>query len=402
MKAQFADRMAEVPRSFIREILKVAQQKDAISFAGGLPNADLFPIHEIELSSTKVLREEGRNALQYSDSEGFLPLRQYIARRYKEKQGLDIPAGQILITNGSQQALDLLGKVFLNQSDEVVIEEPGYLGAIQAFSVYQPKFLPVLLTHRGIDTVALKEVFSKHQPKLMYTVPNFQNPSGISYDLETRQQVAEILKHTNTFLVEDDPYGELRFEGETKPCFKTFLPDNTIMLGTFSKTVVPSFRIGWIVAPDEVMDKLIVAKQAADLHTNFFCQRILNQYFSDYDNNAHIRKICTQYGKQKAAMMAAIVKYFPSEVSFTHPEGGMFLWVTLPEGFTSMELLKITSAQKVFFVPGDQFYTNRSSEVNTLRLNFSCLNEEGIENGIKILAGSIQEMFAKKRLSFIS
>lgn len=391
MKPMFAERMDNVPKSFIREILKVAQDKDAISFAGGLPHPGLFPVKELELATSKVF-ESASTALQYSNSEGSAELRNHISRRYKEKLNLDIPISQILITTGSQQGLDLLGKIFINEHDSLIIEEPGYLGAIQAFSVYRPQFIPVILENDGIDTKALKKIFDTHNPRLMYTVPNFQNPSGISYSLEKRKEVAEILKYCQTYLIEDDPYGELRFEGNAKPSFKTLLPDKTILLGTFSKTVVPSFRIGWVVAPEEIMDKLIIAKQAADLHTNFFCQLIISQYFNLFNSQDHIKTICDCYGKQKNAMINAINKYFPSGINYTNPEGGMFLWVTLPEGYSTMNLLKISSKNKVFFVPGNQFYVNRTSDVNTFRLNFSGLNEKRIDEGIKLLAESIIEL----------
>lgn len=392
MHTSFANRIAGVPRSFIREILKTASNKDVISFAGGLPNASLFPVNDILEATQKVLASSGSEAMQYSDSEGYIKLRGYIAGHYKAKLGIDIPLEQILITTGSQQALDLLGKLFINEGDEVVMEEPGYLGAIQAFSVYQPKFLPVLLHPYGLDIEMLKETIKKHHPKLIYMVPNFQNPSGICYTGENRKEVAALLKDSNTFLVEDDPYGELRFKGQSQPSFKTFLPDQTIMLGTFSKTVVPSFRIGWIVAPTHIMEKLIVVKQAADLHTNFFCQMILFQYFEMFDNSIHIEKIREAYGKQRDAMVLAIQKYFPANIQYTQPEGGMFLWITLPDDLSSSKLLDIAMKRKVVFVPGNQFYTNRTADVNTLRLNFSCANEETIDRGMMILGDAIREL----------
>jgi 2-aminoadipate transaminase len=401
MNTSFANRIHGVPRSFIREILKVASDKEVISFAGGLPNASLFPVNDILAATQKVLADSGPVAMQYSDSEGYSKLRGHIAGRYKAKFGIDIPLEQILITTGSQQALDLLGKVFINEGDEVILEEPGYLGAIQAFSVYQPKFLPVLLHNYGMDIDMLTNTLAKHQAKLMYTVPNFQNPSGVCYSGKNREEVAALLKNTNTILIEDDPYGELRFKGQTQPSFKTLLPEQTIMLGTFSKTVVPSFRIGWVVAPSHIMDKLIVMKQAADLHTNFFCQMILYQYFEMFDNRAHISKISEAYGKQRDAMVVAIQKYFPETVKYTQPEGGMFLWITLPEGTSSVKLLELAMKRKVVFVPGNQFYTNRTEDVNTLRLNFSCSNEETIDRGIKILGDAIRELIKTGSTEYI-
>jgi 2-aminoadipate transaminase len=404
MNISFANRVHGVPRSFIREILKVAGDKDVISFAGGLPYAPLFPVKEIEEATKRVLAKSGPQSLQYSDSEGYVPLREQIAMRYKEKLGIDTPVDQILITTGSQQALDLLGKIFINEGDEVIMEEPGYLGAIQAFSVYQPKFLSVPLHNEGMDIAGLAKTLQTHNPKLMYTVPNFQNPSGTCYSAANREQVSALLKGKDILLIEDDPYGELRFKGEPQPSFKTYLPDQTIMLGTFSKIVVPSFRIGWIVAPKFIMEKLVVMKQAADLHTNFFSQMILHAYFEMFDNKAHIRKVSEAYGKQRDAMVNAIKKYFPTDVQYTQPEGGMFLWTTLPEGISSAELLELAMKKKVVFVPGNQFYTNRTGDVNTLRLNFTCSNEETIDKGIQILGEAIKELIQSKepgRISFI-
>jgi 2-aminoadipate transaminase len=392
MKTQFANRIHNVPKSFIREILKVATEKEIISFAGGLPNPGLFPVEDLQKATLEVFRNEGNEAMQYSNSEGYIELRKDIARYYRNNKGLTVKEDEILITTGSQQALDLLGKVFINEGDKIIIEEPGYLGAIQAFSMYNPKFMPVPLNNDGMDSVILAETIAKHNPQLIYVVPNFQNPSGISYSAENRKKISDILKNSNVLLIEDDPYGELRFKGNKNRGFKTYLPEQTIMLGTFSKTVVPSFRIGWVVAPSHIMEKLIVAKQAADLHTNFFCQRILHQYFTMFDNNTHIHKVSEAYGRQRDAMIVAIRKYFPENVQFTEPEGGMFLWVTLPEGHSSMELLNKTMKRNVVFVPGNQFYTNRTGDVNTFRLNFSCANEEMIEKGIRIIGEEINRI----------
>jgi 2-aminoadipate transaminase len=251
MDTIFSDRISNVPRSFIREILKVTSDRSIISFAGGLPNRDLFPAAEIEKATEKVFRDFGRDVFQYSNSEGLSGLREAISRRYHEK-GLEIKPEDILITNGSQQGLDLLGKIFINEGDDIIIEEPGYLGAIQAFSIFRPHFHQITLNEDGIDIAKLKSVMASCKPRLMYSVPNFQNPSGISYSEANRYDVAAVLKGTSTLLVEDDPYGDLRFSGDACSSFKTLLPENTILLGSFSKTVVPGFRLGWIVAPPPV------------------------------------------------------------------------------------------------------------------------------------------------------
>src|SRR5512143_294874 len=309
----FADRISDVPRSFIREILKVALDPSIISFAGGLPNRELVPAEGLRAATDKVFNIHGRDIFQYSTSEGYLKLREYISMRYRQKQKLDIPVENILITSGSQQGLDLLGKILLNCGDSLIIEEPGYLGAIQAFSIYQPKFFPVPVSEKGMDRAKLREVMTSEKPKLMYTVPNFQNPSGISYSQENRIEVSKILRDTNTLLVEDDPYGDLRFEGYPKQSFKELLPNNTVMLGSFSKTIVPGFRLGWIAAPKRIMEKLIVAKQAADLHTSHFTQAIIYRYLKDNDIDSHVAKIRAAYGNQRKTMIESIRRYFPPD-----------------------------------------------------------------------------------------
>ena len=387
----FSDRITDVPKSFIREILKVTLDSSIISFAGGLPNRLFFPVKELQKAANDVFEEAGNEILQYANSEGYLGLRQFIADRYRMQEGLDIPVEDILITTGSQQGLDLLGKTFLNEGDDLIIEEPGYLGAIQAFAMYRPRFHPVSVSEGGMDTAALGQVLDERRPKLLYTVTNFQNPSGISYSDENRRTVADLLRDTSSLIIQDDPYGDLRFSGTRKVSFKRLLPENTVLLGSFSKTVAPALRLGWLVAPPPIMDKLIIAKQAADLHTDFLAQRILYRYLSDNNLDAHIATIIRQYGRQKEAMIDAIRNYFPSGVQYTNPEGGMFLWVTLPEGMSSMTLFASAIGKKVAFVPGTPFYVDRK-DTNTLRLNFSCSDEPTIVEGIRRLGDSIREL----------
>jgi 2-aminoadipate transaminase len=391
MNNSFSDRISDVPRSFIREILKVALDPTVISFAGGLPNRDLFPAEEIKEATRKVFDIYGRDIFQYSNSEGLLELREYIAERYYKKIHIEIPVECILITSGSQQGLDLMGKIFLNDGDGLVIEEPGYLGAIQAFSIYKPTFFPVPVSEEGMDTKKLKAIVADESPKLIYTVPNFQNPSGITYHDENRAEISRILQGTNMILIEDDPYGDLRFKGEDKRSFKELLPDNTIMLGSFSKTIIPGFRLGWIVASKPIMDKLIVAKQAADLHTCHFTQSIICQYLKDNDIENHISKIKAAYGNQCMAMLKGIEDYFPQGVMHTKPEGGMFLWAELPQNTTSLDLFNLAVKENVIFVPGDPFYIGKK-KTRTMRLNFSCVDEETIQIGIRKLGDVIRKL----------
>jgi 2-aminoadipate transaminase len=391
MNNSFSDRISDVPRSFIREILKVALDPTVISFAGGLPNRDFFPAEEIKEATMKVFDIYGRDLFQYSNSEGLFALREYIAGRYFQKLHIKIPVESILITNGSQQGLDLMGKIFLNDGDGLVIEEPGYLGAIQAFSIFKPTFFPVPVSENGMDTQKLKAIVAHESPKLIYTVPNFQNPAGITYSDENRAEISQILQNTNTILIEDDPYGDLRFVGEDKRSFKELLPDNTILLGSFSKTIVPGFRLGWIVASKSIMDKLIVAKQAADLHTCHFTQCIIYEYLKDNNIENHISKIKEAYGSQCLAMLKSIQDYFPLGVMHTNPEGGMFLWAELPQNASSLDLFNLAVKENVIFVPGDPFYIGKK-RTSTMRLNFSCVDEETIRIGIRKLGNVIKRL----------
>jgi len=395
MDTLFSDRIADVPRSFIREILKTALQPNVISFAGGLPNRDLFPVEDIKAATMKVLDREGRDVFQYGNSEGSPKLRALIAERYQKKHGLTVSVEDILITNGSQQGLDLLGKVLLNEGDGLLIEEPGYLGAIQAFSLYRPTFLPIPVSAQGMDTEALNKALSKNSPKLMYTVPNFQNPSGITYPDSNRQKVAELIKGTKTILIEDDPYGDLRFHGEPQRSFRHLLPNNTVLLGSFSKTVVPGFRLGWVVASRPLMDKLVIAKQAADLHTSHMTQAIIHQYLVDNDIDQHIAMIRAAYGKQCSAMLISMEKHFPKGVTHTQPEGGMFVWAELAEGMKSLDLFDLAVKRNVVFVPGDPFYVNKIG-TRTMRINFSCVDEPTIAKGIEQLGNAMRELMERK------
>lgn len=386
MEKLFADRMNNVHKSFIREILKVTEEPEVISFAGGLPNSKSFPVDEIKESVSKVLSRSGDEILQYSTTEGYKPLREYIAERYSKK-GLKVDADEILITNGSQQGIDLAGKVFLNKGDNVLVESPTYLAAIQSFGLFEPEFKSVPLLEDGVDVDALKKILNENEIKLFYSVTNFQNPTGISYSKEKRKEVAEILKDKDTVFVEDNPYGEIRFLGKDMPFVKSYLEDG-VLFGSFSKIVSPGMRMGWIVANEDVMEKIIIAKQASDLHSNYFTQRVVYQYLIDNDVDEHIEKIKKMYRDQRNLMVSRIEEHFPENVHYTRPEGGMFLWVTLPEGLSSMDLFDLAIKENVAFVPGKAFYADGSGE-NTLRLNFSNSDEEKIEEGIKRLGKAI-------------
>lgn len=385
----FASRTANLPKSFIREILKVTKQPEIISFAGGLPNPQFFPVNAIEEATHKVLKREGSAVLQYATSEGYQPLRAFIAERYKQKKGLNINEDNIVITNGSQQALDLVAKLFIDQRDPVLLEKPSYLGAIQAFSVFEPTFHMVELQQDGVNLQDLQKQLHLLKPKLFYIVPNFQNPTGISYSQEKRKECAHLLRDTNTWLIEDDPYGEIRFIGEDKLPVTSFMQEQSILCGSFSKIVAPGLRLGWMAVPDQILNKITILKQATDLHSNYFSQRVLSQYLEDNDIDQHIQLIKDAYKKQRNLMISAIDKYFPEEVKVTRPEGGMFLWATLPPSLNSIELFKLSLAKKVAFVPGRPFYTSNDG-YNTMRLNFSNAPADKIEEGIKRLAEALK------------
>lgn len=380
---EFAERMSGAKRSFIREILKITADPQVISFAGGLPNPASFPVAEIAAAAKAVIEESGARALQYSTTEGYLPLRQWIAARYKKRKGMDIDPNDVLITTGSQQALDLVSKVIVNAGDPVVIEKPGYLGAIQALTIFRPDWRSVPLEEDGPDLDALDKALAG--AKLFYAVTSFQNPSGLSYSEAKRKAVADLLRKHGNFFLEDDPYGELRFSGVDLPPVYAHRPEDSMLLGTFSKIAAPGFRLGWIVARGEVMERLVIAKQAADLHTGSLDQMVVQRFLQDNDFEAHVARIRKLYGAQCEAMKAAIRRHFPKSVKVTDPEGGMFLWATLPEGANSIDLLKMAVERKVAFVPGEAFHVDGAG-ANTFRLNYSNADEDIINEGIRRLA----------------
>lgn len=384
---QYSDSILKTPSSFIRNILKVTDAYDVISFAGGLPNPISFPIDELKQSVNDAIDANGAKVFQYSTTQGYLPLRQYIADKLNNKQSnLNYTAEDVLITTGSQQALELISKVLLNKGDGVVIEEPGYLGAIQAFTLREPSFYGVTLETEGLNVEQFKDALKQPNVKMVYTVPNFQNPTGLTYTKERREEVFEAVKDQNVIFIEDDPYGELRFTGEHLPYIAAGKMTNSVVLGSFSKTVTPGMRLGYILTKNhELLNHVETAKQATDLHTNIFAQYILHQYLTNNEYEAHVEKIIALYKTQADAMLAAMEKYFPPYVKYTKPEGGMFVWVTLPEGVNALDKFTEAMEKKVAFVPGNPFYTDKES-VNTLRLNYTNATPETIEEGIKRLA----------------
>ena len=379
---------------FTSSILKAGASKDIISFAGGLPNAISFPVKEMGEAVKKVLEENGVADLQYSTTEGYEPLRAFIAKRY-EKMGVnDVKASDIIITNGSQQALDMLSAVMLDPGDEIVVENPTYLAALQSFHLYAPEVLPVELRTDGINCAELEKTLGEHSPKFMYIIPSFQNPTGLTYSPEVREKAAEIIKKTNMLLIEDNPYSELRYRGDGGYSFGRYLGEQCCMLGTFSKVVSPGMRIGWICCRNEGLKaKLLAYKMTEDLHTNIFCQMVLAQYLADNDLDAHIEETKKLYKAKAEHMIACMEKYMPAGVEYTSPEGGMFMWATMPEGLKAVDVYYAAIKKGVAVCPGDPFY-EKDRNVRTMRINYSNSSDENIEKGIRILGETIRELMA--------
>lgn len=384
----YSERVGKLKKSFVREILKVIADDSIISFAGGLPDPTLFPIEDIERATQVTLAKDGASSLQYAATEGHEKLRQFIIDRYYSHTNYSTK--NILITTGSQQALDLLGKLFIDKGDKIVLESPGYLGAIQAFSVYQPEFLSVDLQKEGLNLTELETALAE-KPKLLYTVSNFQNPSGLTYSKENRQSVVEQIEKTETLIIDDNPYGEINFSKEPIQRFVDLNSSKVISLGSFSKIFAPSMRLGWVAAEEDIIEKLVLLKQGSDLHTNYFSQCVLYNYLADADLDPHINRIRDSYRNKRDLMIDAIKAYFPKEVEYTEPTGGMFLWVSLPKPYTASELLKTCMDRGVIFVPGDEFYTDDEKN-NSFRMNYTNSSPEDIDKGVRILSEEIKSL----------
>jgi len=377
--------MGAMRPSTIREILKVTAQPDIISFAGGLPAPELFPVAEIRAAADAVLSSAGSQALQYGPSEGFVPLREWIAQEMKAR-GVNTPMDDVLVTSGSQQVLDLIGKVFLNPGDVVLTENPTYLAAIQAFQTFEVKFVPVPTDENGLIPDALPELIRQHRPKFLYTIPNFQNPTGITLSAERRAQLASLAARENLLVVEDDPYGELRYRGTEVPPVKHWdEAGRVVYASTFSKTVAPGLRLGWAVAAPEIFHGMLMLKQASDLHTSTFDQRVAHAFLATGAQPAHLEKIRRAYGERFDVLDAALREHLPATFTWTRPEGGMFLWITGPEELDALDLLKRALEHKVAFVPGRDFFPADGGR-NHLRLNFSNSTPERLREGVKRLA----------------
>jgi len=392
MAVKFADRMDNLQASEIRELLKLTEKPEIISFAGGLPAPELFPVEEMKKVAVKVLEEGGQQALQYAATEGFGPLREVIANRMNEKFNTKVSADEILITSGSQQGLDFSGKIFLNEDDVVLCESPSYLGALNAFKSYGPKFIEVPTDENGMIMEELEKILeTTENVKMMYVIPDFQNPTGRTWPLERRKKFMEIVNKFEIPVLEDNPYGELRFEGEILPSLKSMDEKGLIIfLGSFSKIFCPGFRIGWVAAEKEILEKYIMIKQSADLQTSTIGQREVAKFMELYDLDAHVEKIKDVYRVRRDLMLNTMKAEFPEVLKFTYPEGGLFTWVELPKGIDAKDVMAECIKSNVAFVPGGSFFPNGGKD-NTFRLNYSNMSDERIVDGIKRLAKVLRD-----------
>ncbi|MFZ5855211.1 MAG: PLP-dependent aminotransferase family protein, partial [Chloroflexota bacterium] len=396
-------RTQKMGSSVIRELLKFTEQPDIISFAGGLPAPEVFPVKEFQEACNTVLAEHGAQALQYSTTEGHRPLREMIAR-HTSRYAVEVTADNILITSGSQQALDFIGRLFINRGDYIVVESPTYLGALQAWNAYGAQYISVRMDENGMIVDELEEALRKG-PKFIYVLPNFQNPSGSTLSLERRQQLVEMADRYGVPIVEDDPYGQLRYEGEHLPSV-VYLDSqyrgpngghysgNVIYLSTFSKLLAPGLRLAWVIAPSEVIRKLVMTKQAADLHTSSFNQYVAYEVGKGGFLDEHVKVIRQVYKERRDVMLEMMEEMFPPEMRWTHPQGGMFLWGMMPEGMDAAEALKVALERKVAFVPGAAFHANGGG-ANTMRINFSYSSPDTIREGITRMGTVLKELLHK-------
>jgi 2-aminoadipate transaminase len=393
---RLAQRTKRMEGSIIRELLKLTTQPDIISFGGGLPAPDFFPIREFQEACRYVLSEHGPVALQYSPTEGFQPLKEYIAEAMS-KYGILVETDNILIVNGSQQGLDLIGKLFVDPNGCVFTSRPTYLGALQAWNAYEACYTSVSMDENGTQIDDMEAALKKGPlPRIVYELPNFHNPAGVTLTEERRVRLAELARKYDLVIIEDDPYGELRFEGEDLTPIWRLAPERTIYMSTFSKTLAPGIRLAWVVAPKPVIQRLVQAKQGADLNTGAFVQMVANDICQRGLLRQHVRRLRGIYRARRDAMIEAMQEHFPDGVAWTPPQGGLFLWPRLPESINTRDFFKTAIEAKVAFVPGFAFYPDEKGGEHTMRLNFSYCNEETINEGIYRLAKAMKKELARK------
>jgi 2-aminoadipate transaminase len=395
---RFSQRTQRMKASAIRELLAVAEKPGMISFGGGFPAPEVFPVEEFSRASKYVLENLGAEALQYGATEGYVPLRQMISR-HSIRSGMQVDINNILITTGSQQALDLLGKIFVNRGDRILVESPTYLGALQAWNAYGAEYISVPVDEYGMRTDLLEDAL-RIGPKFIYVLPNFQNPTGTTLPLERRMKLIELADRYGVPIIEDDPYGQLRYEGEDIPSVEILdsrmreqngtYTGNVIYLSTFSKILAPGLRLAWVVAPDNVIHKLALAKQGTDLNTSTFNQIVAHEVGQHGFIDRHVEMMRKVYLERRNAMVQSLQEHMPEGVTWTRPQGGLFLWVTLPEPFNSTELLPQVIEENVAYVPGEFFHADGTGK-NTMRLNFSYCSPEKINEGISRLGKAFKK-----------
>lgn len=388
-----SNKMLGVKASAIREIFKVAADPSVISFAGGVPAPETYPVEDIKEICQKVLTNEPNVALSYGLSEGYIPLKQLVLERMQKNENISSENQEIIIVSGSQQGCDLTAKVLLNEGDGVVCEEPSFIGCLNTFRTYNAKLYGVPMKEDGMDLVALEETL-KNNPniKLIYTIPTFQNPSGITSSLAVRKGILELAQKYNVLILEDNPYGELRFSGEKLPTIKSMdTTGHVVYLGSFSKVFSPGLRLAYLIFDKGLIEKMTVAKQATDVHTNVFSQMVAAEYLAHYDIDSSIEKARQLYKHRCEFMLSCMDKYFPDKVTYTRPEGGIFIWVTCPKGTDTGALMKEAISRKVAFVPGNAFMTDVDAPSHCFRLNYSTMSDEKIETGIRILGELLAE-----------
>lgn len=389
----YAERMSTVTGSAIRELLKLLANPDMISFAGGFPAPSTFPASEVARITSDLMQNQGPAVLQYGATEGWMPLRESAVELVKTK-GVTAKVENILTLTGSSQGIELLTKVMINPGDAMLVEAPTFLGALQTFNTYQAKIVPLTMDDEGIIIEELEEKIKAHKPKLIYLIPTFQNPTGKTLPLERRKRVAELASKYQTLVIEDDPYGELRYRGEKLPAIKSFdKTGNVIMLNSFSKTVSPGLRVGMAVGEPEVLRKMVIAKQGMDTHTSNLSQAIIDRLLREGLYEPHVKENCEMYKAQMDVMLDAIAKDFPKGVKCTKPDGGLFIWAELPEQIRALDVLNKAIERNVAYIPGEHFFCDGQGK-NTIRLNFSMCSPEKIKKGIGILGEIFAEVIA--------
>lgn len=388
---KFADRVVDLKASAIREMFKLMAKGDIIALSGGAPAPESFPNEELADISAKILREQGTLALQYSVTEGYGPLREMVVERTRKVNNLR-DYDDTVITTGAQQAIDLTFKTLLNDGDGIIVERPSFIGTLNSARSYRVNLFDVPVLEDGMDLDAVEHLLQTENIKLIYTIPTFQNPTGITMSDEKRQKLIDLAVKYDVYILEDNPYGDLRFAGEAKRNLKSLDPDGRVIYcGTFSKILSPGLRIGWVSAHRDIIERIVVVKQVNDVHTPILNQLMAAEFMKQYDMDAHIARICKLYGRKCNTMLTALDKYFPENCTFTRPEGGLFLWCSLPEGANTNELLTRSLEKKVAFVPGNTCMVDIDSPTRYMRLNYSAVAEDKIDFAIKTLSDVIRE-----------